>query len=264
MVSLQKYSGIPLELEEDSLVLDNGLWKWRAELRRDILDMRYVLADRGVCAPAVPYVCYQDLVQRKDTESTIYHNVFVFDKRLLGSEFNKTLGHFQNFPEIYQVYYGLCGMLIQGDKKCQLIIAKAGDKMVVPGGFAHSIYNFGNCPLVLGELVDHELRTRVPADNLMLQLRRGARYFFLKEKDSLVIRSNPHYHDDFSQVYFSSFDDLATYRFELHRKGIEFYHADKLPLKGTGLNRKDNIFAKRTEERVRQYLGTPPFENVRN
>jgi glucose-6-phosphate isomerase len=128
----------------------------------------------------------------------LQYDVTVIPPLLLGEEYVKTLGHYHlplgeasSHPEIFEVLEGEAAFLVQ--KQCvgetadvSLLIAKEGEKVLVPPGRGHVVINASSRRLVVGCLISRDcVRTYDPYVE-----RRGAA-FYLLTRGRLV--RNPNY-----------------------------------------------------------------------
>jgi len=127
---------------------------------------------------------------RKDS---LRYDVTVIPPLLLGEEYVKTLGHCHlplgeacSHPEILEVLEGEAVFLVE--KKCgrgvvdvSLLIAKEGEKVLVPPGRGHVIINASSRRLVVGHLISRNcVQTYDP------YLERGGATFYLLTRGRLV------------------------------------------------------------------------------
>ncbi len=85
--------------------------------------------------------------------------------KMLGKEFNKTLGHYHpdNFPEIYEVLRGRAIYLLQKPVRLNsrkivhalAIYAKKGEQVIIPPGYGHVTINPSSKMLVMANLVSN-------------------------------------------------------------------------------------------------------------
>lgn len=108
---------------------------------RKLEEMREVLLNRDANGPEDVYV----MIRGKP-------NITVLAPGKIGKEFTKTYGHYHrdDRTETYKVLFGEGKMLIQNRAvdAVQLLDMKAGSEVVVPKGYAHTMINTGNEPLV--------------------------------------------------------------------------------------------------------------------
>lgn len=170
MIDLQKVSGLPIELTDDFHIQFKEPLKPVEPGIRKFSEMIPVLADQNAKPnPATDdiYYMYRDVHMPEDEAVIRKHNLrydlTVVPPVMIGSEFNKTLGHYHPlvpgkklaYPELYEVLAGESIFLIQkvdatGKEilDIQAIKAKVGDKVIYPPGYGHVIVNIGKGPLV--------------------------------------------------------------------------------------------------------------------
>ncbi len=92
-------------------------------------------------------------------------NITVLVPGKIGREFTKTLGHYHQDDrrEVYKVLFGEGKMLIQDRtaEDVQLLEMKIGETVVVPEGYAHTMINTGDGPLVTADDCPTDAETAV-------------------------------------------------------------------------------------------------------
>ena len=82
-------------------------------------------------------------------------NITVLVPGKIGQEFTKTLGHYHkdDRQEVYQVLFGEGKMLVQNRdvSDVRLLEMKTGEQVAVPEGYAHTMINTGEGPLVTAD-----------------------------------------------------------------------------------------------------------------
>ncbi len=82
-------------------------------------------------------------------------NITVLVPGRLGQEFTKTHGHYHcdDRSETYKVLFGQGKMLIQNRdvSNVQLLEMRAGQEVIVPKGYAHTMINTGEGPLITAD-----------------------------------------------------------------------------------------------------------------
>ena len=108
---------------------------------RKLEEMRGVLLDRDADGSEDVYLMIRG-----------QPNITVLLPGKIGREFTKTYGHYHNDDraETYKVLFGCGKMLIQNREAgdVQLLEMKVADEVVVPEGYAHTMINTGDTPLV--------------------------------------------------------------------------------------------------------------------
>lgn len=104
----------------------------------------------------IVYYVYRDIIP--DAYQRI--DVTVILPGFIGSEFNKTIGHYHigYYPEVYQVLQGTGYILMQNEEVAYLILIKENDIVVIPPKFAHQTYNIGTDNLILVNKVSRECK----------------------------------------------------------------------------------------------------------
>ncbi len=203
-----KLDNAPLELElneELELRLSGNVLKPDVRTVQQMLDV--VKNKKEVTAlPAQQptYYMYRHVVRGEDNalfgKHKIRYDVTILPSLKLGSEYNKTHGHYHQmhderltFPELYEVLKGDAQYVLQerivgnrekaaGGKgvvaeaeegkvgRVFVVHAKAGDKVIVPPNFGHVTVNPSMHPLVMDNLVEAYFKSEYDA----YKKRRGA------------------------------------------------------------------------------------------
>ena len=129
---------------------------------RELKDIEDVVFDKEWLKTAKSlelYYMYRDLSEGEEDHDKIFANNLRYDitimfPKMLGKEFNKTIGHDHpivpgtsiTYPELYEVLEGEAIFLLQdsADEKIKdvfAIKAKAGNKVVIPPNYEHLIIN---------------------------------------------------------------------------------------------------------------------------
>ncbi|MGB9867873.1 MAG: glucose-6-phosphate isomerase family protein [Bacillota bacterium] len=148
---------------------------------------------RGLCCPQHEHL-FNQLSLRFD--------ITILEPMRLGSQFNKTYGHYHaeaapgvTYPEVYQVLYGTALYLLQKPVQGRpdvvsdfvAVPANQGDIVVVPPGYGHVTVNVGNGPLVMANLVEtHFLSHYAPFRELA-----GAAYYAKLSQSSDLCDAKP-------------------------------------------------------------------------
>jgi glucose-6-phosphate isomerase len=157
---------------------------------RRLREMKDVLFDRKFAAKAdgeLPLYYMHRAIGRR---GWLRYDVTVLPPLMLGSEYNKTLGHYHSiakrglaYPEIYEVLHGAATYILQKKEKgkiADVIIcdAKAGDKILMPPNYGHVTVNRGKGTLIMSNIVcDHCM-----SDYSDYQKMKGAAYYIIKGK----------------------------------------------------------------------------------
>jgi glucose-6-phosphate isomerase len=126
------------------------------------------------------------------------HDITIMAPLDLGSEPNKTLGHFHpvasgelTYPEIYHVLNGSAVYLLQKEENGEVadfvkVDARQGDAIIIPPNYGHVTVNIGNEPLVMANLVSDKFSSIYEGYEKM----GGAAYYLLR--DGRLV-ANPRY-----------------------------------------------------------------------
>jgi len=134
---------------------------------RTVQEMRGVLADPDCPCSDPLYFMYRDLsLSEADAawlrEERLRYDMTVIPARVLCGEFVKTKGHFHpenprgiRYPEIYEVLGGAACFLLQDPDPSDVvaILARAGEKVVVPPGYGHVTLNMARVTLTMVNIV---------------------------------------------------------------------------------------------------------------
>jgi len=201
MQDLKKESGLSVILKDD-FKLDLDIKLLGGEFSgRTIRDMAGVIKDKIIINDAPLYYVYRDLRERED-DQIVKKNHLRFDltvilPKMLGEEFNKTLGHYHpikdeidiSYPEVYEVISGRALFLLQKHNKnnneiieeVYLVEARAGEKAITPPNFGHITINPLSVPLVMSNWVAAEFSSEY---ELYEKYRGGVYYIVKDDKDS--------------------------------------------------------------------------------
>lgn len=169
MLSLEKNSGLPLEMRDDySLVFGEGLPPVKPQIREFSAMKNYLKNPAGSYWRKDVYHMYRDLGLSQDLqvihEAGLEYDLTVIPPGKIGDEFAKTIGHYHpykhgtqvRYPEVYEVIYGKVFWLLQSAsedlerlEEVYLIEASRGEKILVPPGFGHASINPTDDVLVL-------------------------------------------------------------------------------------------------------------------
>jgi glucose-6-phosphate isomerase len=162
---------------------------------------------RGQPKPRLPgdtvlYRMYRSFIRPSDAKlfkaRNLRHDITVMAPLDLGSEPNKTLGHYHpvasgglSYPEIYHVLSGTAAYLLQKEVTGKIadfvrVDAKQGDAIIIPPNFGHVTVNAGDEPLVMANLVSDKFSSIYEGYEKM----GGAAYYLLN--DGRLV-ANPHY-----------------------------------------------------------------------
>ncbi|MDO8339269.1 MAG: glucose-6-phosphate isomerase family protein [Candidatus Burarchaeum sp.] len=122
------------------------------------------------------------------------YDITVIPPLMLGSEYNKTAGHYHSharrglsYPEVYEILHGKATYILQkkkkGGKKAKgelddviLIDAKEGDKILMPPNYGHVTVNRSPATLIMANIVSD----RCVSDYSEYGALKGAAYYITK------------------------------------------------------------------------------------
>lgn len=124
--------------------------------------------------------------------------IFVVASGKNGSEFNKTVGYFSNFPgmQSYQCLYGQGIFLMQRNdeageaKEFKVVSLNPGKQIVVPAGWGMGMVNTGTSFLVVirNSLLDVSFEDPKP-----ILEKQGFAYYVIEKKGEISFQQNPNY-----------------------------------------------------------------------
>lgn len=132
--------------------------------------------------------------KQKSEQAGIRYDITKILPILLGGEFNKTMGHFHNSPEVYEVLNGNGYFLFQdyynnAVHKTNAIKTSAGDKIFIPPAIGHLAINIGPGDLTVANVaVRHRSH-----DYSLYQEKHGGAYYGLKNGEDVKWEKNPAY-----------------------------------------------------------------------
>jgi len=209
MKDLRKYMGLEVKLKDNfKLELDIALLGGEFS-SRTLTDIRKVLKDKIKITDDPIYFMYRDVRERDDDEkiknASLRFDITVILPRILGSEFNKTLGHYHplkegtntNYSEVYEVVSGKALCLLQKPDKnpakiesCYLVEVNEGEKIIMPSGFGHITINPLTRPLVMTNWVSDDFSS----DYEDIKKYHGGCYYIVeKENNKLGLKRNKNY-----------------------------------------------------------------------
>lgn len=205
MIDLKKTSGLPLKYDESKNELFLSGKKLKLDIRK-LSEMKDVCYDKSAAAKSKDkslYYMYRDVARTsKMQEESLRYDVTIIPPNMIGEEFVKTAGHYHpdesphvSYPELYEVLYGEAHILIEEIdknnevKKNYLIIAKKGDKVLIPPNFGHITINTTDKPLIMANLVEAKFKSNYEP----IKRRHGASYYIIERGCSPVIVKNHNY-----------------------------------------------------------------------
>lgn len=155
MISLEKSSGLPLQMKDDYSLEFGDELPIVTPQPREFSSIRNYLKDPSVSFPQkVVYRTYSGLALSEHKEVLQQHKLkyvlFVMPPGKLGEEFVKTRGYYQpqklgaktSYPGVYEVVYGKVYWILQSASpdyerltSAYLVEASRGDKLIVPPGY---------------------------------------------------------------------------------------------------------------------------------
>lgn len=198
MINLEKTSGLPIELKDDLFVQFNPPMTDREPTYiRDHDEIRKVMKDSQADIPFT-YVGYRHLYlpQHKDIveQNHVQYDLTIVPPIMLGSEFNKTQGHYHAnkpgtivaHPEYYEVLNGHALFLLQKmDEQFKRVLdvivfeARTGQKIIYPPNYGHIMVNIGKDILVTANWLSTDYKPLYePMNN-----HHGMSYYVIKNLD---------------------------------------------------------------------------------
>lgn len=169
MLSLEKYSGLPMEMDDDfTLQFGPGIEAPTPKIREFPFIKNYLKNPHSAYHRRDVYHIYRDiaLLQDKDKirRAGLEYDLTVIPPGKIGDEFVKTIGHYHpykkgtdvRYPEVYEVIYGRAFFILQSAsadllrlQDVYIVEAGRGEKVLVPPGFGHVSINSTENVLVL-------------------------------------------------------------------------------------------------------------------
>lgn len=170
-------SGLRVELSDSMDLRVEG--KTLSPDVRTVKQMRPVLLDaNGLNDAQATYFMYREAARESDkrlyASKSLRYDVTVVPSMMLGSEYNKTLGHYHpdsvrpplSYPELYEVLHGTVHYLLQKRKpgsleidRCFLVECQAGEKAIMPPGYGHITVNKGKEVVVMDNIVERTFQS---------------------------------------------------------------------------------------------------------
>lgn len=173
MINLEKTSGLPIELRPDyKLKFNPPLKDFPLTFARKFSEMTQVLLDPNIPSPAdETYFVYRGIHLPEHAqivkENRLIYDITIIPSRMLGNEFNKTIGHYHApkagtnniaHPEVYEILHGEALVLLQKmDQKFEKVISvitvkgHPGEKIIYPPNYGHIMINIGTVPLIVAD-----------------------------------------------------------------------------------------------------------------
>ncbi len=151
-------------------------------------DLRQVLMMGDKANVKSPYYLIQDEEQQ----------IFVVSPGRNGTEFNKIVGYFNNFPgmQTYQCLYGQGILLMQRNdlegeaKEFKIVSLNPGKQVLVPAGWGMCLANTGQSFLVV---LRHNLLDEKFIDSKPILEKQGFAYYIVEKKGEISFEQNPNY-----------------------------------------------------------------------
>jgi glucose-6-phosphate isomerase, archaeal len=203
MIDLGPFAGFPVQLDPDRLALSfvAGIGGPAPTVRR-LDEVRPLLQDPGCAGPDHLYTIYMDLRVPAWAELRslgLGFGAVVCNHGALGGEALRTQGHVHATPpstgvapaEIYEIWHGRGLVYMQDSATAEVgdaivVEAGAGDKVVIPPGWAHATVNLGDSPMAFGAVYALEARLLYEP----LRARRGTAHYVLSDG---TLETNPRY-----------------------------------------------------------------------
>lgn len=180
MRNLTKYAGLPLEIDDDDmLVFGAAVQPVKPNVREFITVKNYLKNPLSTFPRREVYYIYRDVRREEDTglfrEAGLQYDLAVLPPGRIGDELLKTIGHYHppkpdtkvRYPEVYEVVDGRAFFILQSASEdferlyeVYLVEAGRGEKILIPPGFGHISINPAEQVLVLANLQargNHEL-----------------------------------------------------------------------------------------------------------
>ena len=181
------------------------------------------------------YYMFRDIAKKEHKETieknNLRYDITVIPASTFGKEYTKTAGHNHplvpdtniTYTELYEVIKGEGLYLLQKTKKNKVIDAyfikaKAGDKIIIPPGYAHITINQGEDILIMANWVARNFTSEY--ENI--KTLKGAAYYITTEKTI----KNPAYINRSNTIKFKTRDKRELLRL---RKGEPIYNMIKEP-----------------------------------
>ncbi|KAF0196346.1 MAG: glucose-6-phosphate isomerase [Bacillota bacterium] len=174
MLELERLAFLDVNLASGRVQFGSGLPQVNPACRY-LREARYAFSDEGVEGLEELYYMYRDVARCEDRPIIAQHglrfDITLIPAGLIGQEYNKTVGHYHpvklgtvyTYPEVYEVLHGEATYLLQRPSVSRgevddvaVVVARAGDKVVIPPGYGHITINAGVEPLLMANWVASE------------------------------------------------------------------------------------------------------------
>jgi glucose-6-phosphate isomerase len=214
MISLEKISGLPIEVTKDyKLKFNPPLQDFPLTFARKFSEMSEVLMNPNVKSPSEEtYFVYRGIHMPEHhdimRDYKLTYDVTVVPPMMLGDEFNKTLGHYHApkpgtnniaHPEVYEVLHGEALFMLQkldansGELLSVLAIrAGTGEKVIYPPNYGHIMVNIGNDVLITANWLSMDYK---PMYDPIKEKKGMAYYVVADEIEQFKFVANENYKD---------------------------------------------------------------------
>jgi len=136
----------------------------------------FVMDGKSLREKGPVYLIYRKVKMLGDIE----YDLTLIRNGFMGREYVRTMGHNhpRRYGELYEVLYGRAAFLIQPKSlsKFVIVIARAGQGVMIPPRCGHQTANIGKTPLLVGNLVYSKFRP----DYSEYKKRHGGAYYLIK------------------------------------------------------------------------------------
>ena len=201
---------------------------------RELKDMEDVIYDKEWLKTAKNlelYYMYRDLAENQEDYDKIFANELRYDitvifPRMLGKEFNKTVGHDHpivpgtaiTYPELYEVLEGEAIFLLQDSHDAKIkdvfaIKAKAGDKVLILPNYEHLIINPSEKDLKTCNWICRSFGSNIYKP---FKLRHGFSYYAIKGANEIAWMKNENYLS-IPKLRFEAPNNLYNFKIEIDK-----------------------------------------------
>ena len=233
-----KQSGLDIKYDPETKTMLLEGTKITPSIRK-LKDITNVIFDKRWLGNAKPekelYYMFRDIAKKEHRETieknNLRYDITVIPPNTLGQEYTKTAGHNHpivpdtniTYTELYEVIKGEGLYLLQKTKKNKLtdahfIKAKAGDKIIIPPGYAHITINPREDTLIMANWVARNFTSEYDS----IKTLNGGAYYVTTEKTI----KNPAYDNKSNTIKFKTPDKRELLRL---RKKEPIYNMIKDP-----------------------------------
>lgn len=192
-IDLKKLSGFPLMYENDTLVMPDLSCIKQESIFID--QMRDQLLNQDLSSPELFYKKFLQIDHDNIfTNKKLRVNLYLVQSNLAGIEYVKTrAARLSNYPKVGEIIYGSATLIMQKmgkEHSVDVILTKMkkGQKFIVPPGYAFTIINTKQSPLVVLEAYCSEARHTYVLDEMQ-----GMAYYVIRKNARQEIVRNPNY-----------------------------------------------------------------------